>query len=82
MEVNPNPTRGRGNFRFHLARETIASLRVHNAAGRFVAEPVCGRLAAGAHEFAWPAGELPAGVYYFTLNAEGRSETRSVTVTR
>ncbi|HDQ99245.1 MAG TPA: T9SS type A sorting domain-containing protein [candidate division WOR-3 bacterium] len=77
-----NPVHGRSVVRFTLGRETRVSLRVHDAAGRLVAELADGTLAAGEHTRTWNAAGVPAGVYYCTLSADGRSETRPLVITR
>jgi len=71
----PNPVTGRAAIDYELAAPGPASVTVSDAGGRTVAELASGCRPAGRHSVQWDAAALPAGVYYCTLSAGGRTET-------
>ncbi|MGD8717685.1 MAG: T9SS type A sorting domain-containing protein [Candidatus Zixiibacteriota bacterium] len=75
----PNPTTGAVTFSFALAGATDAELAVFDLAGRRVATPLCGPLAAGDHDVS-TALDLAPGVYLYRLEAAGFSATRRLAV--
>jgi agmatine/peptidylarginine deiminase len=72
----PNPFHPQTVFSFELKFEDDARLAVYDAEGCLVRTLVDGRIAAGRHEIAWDGRtddgrELPAGTYFYRLQAAG-----------
>jgi len=85
--VTPNPVRVSASIPFVLDSPARVSLRVHDVAGRLVAVLQDAALPAGPHTVIWgrrdAAGRrVPAGVYLFRLELDGRTAgvTRAVVV--
>ena len=69
LRVTPNPSGGSPLASFRLSRSADVALLVYDAAGRLVACPMSGRMAAGAHSTV--LGDLPAGCYAAVLRVGG-----------
>ena len=89
LEPNrPNPFRSRTEITFHLPQSSPVRLSVHDVAGRLVRRLIEGeRRSPGAHHVTWngadESGRLAApGVYYYRLEATGRSATRKMLLLR
>jgi hypothetical protein len=79
----PNPFVRRTQIEFTLARESRATLTIHDVAGRRVATLVDGMLPSGDHEVAWDGTTAggrrgAAGIYFYRLETAGHSETRKL----
>jgi hypothetical protein len=68
----PNPFNPSTVIRYSLAGGRSVTLTAVNLIGEEVLSARLGYLPPGTHEFAWDAGDLPAGVYFFTVIADGR----------
>ena len=75
----PNPFVSRATIAFETARAAEARLTVYDALGRSVAVLSDGFLRAGSHEVVFDATALPAGLYVWRLELEGRVETGWIT---
>lgn len=78
LSLAPNPFLAGSSVEFSLARAEDVDLSVYDLGGRRVRLLQHGRLAAGAHRFAWDGRDdhgrrAPAGVYFVRLGAAGRS---------
>jgi hypothetical protein len=71
----PNPFNPRTTIEYSVPRAGFVDLAVFDVSGRRVASLVSGHEAAGMHRVDWVADELPSGVYFFRLEAAGRSLT-------
>lgn len=78
----PNPARDRAEIRYALERGGTVALSLYDGAGREVATLESGTRGAGEHRIAVDLSTLPAGVYRYTLRANGTTLTRSLTVVR
>src|SRR5690606_8279713 len=65
----PNPARGQASIRYSLPEAVHVTLRVYNALGQEVAVLAEAEQAAGRHEVVFDAADLPAGVYFYRLEA-------------
>lgn len=74
----PNPFNPSTQIRYTLATRGNVSLKVFDVLGREVAELVRGELEAGEHSTMFDAARLNSGVYYYTLQANGFTETRKM----
>ncbi|MDM7916740.1 MAG: FlgD immunoglobulin-like domain containing protein [Candidatus Eisenbacteria bacterium] len=77
----PNPFTSSTTIAFRLPRETPVSLRIFNSAGRLVRTLLDGEsLQPGVHASTWDGSgtdgrTVPAGTYFYRLEADGRIET-------
>jgi hypothetical protein len=74
----PNPFNPSTEIAFEMLETGPARLSVSNLLGREVAVLVDGLTARGAQSVRFEAGQLPAGLYFYTLQAGGHSETRKM----
>lgn len=83
----PNPVRDRMSYSLTMPREADVRIDLLDLRGRRVATLVDERLPAGRHALAWDASgraaaELPSGVYFLGLTAEGEQHVRSFVLLR
>jgi flagellar hook assembly protein FlgD len=76
----PNPFRGSTTFAFALARSSDVTVRVYDAAGRLVAEPVRRAFTAGPQEVTWDGTgrngrRLASGRYVYEVIGGGERRT-------
>jgi plastocyanin len=67
----PNPFNSRTFIEFSVPFETNATIRVLNVLGQDVGQIFAGRVDAGQHRVDFDANGLPAGMYYYRLEAAG-----------
>jgi len=83
LEQNyPNPFNPETNIRFSIVKPARVRLTVYNLLGQQVAELVDEYLKAGIYEIDWKAGELPSGLYFYTLKSAAFSQTRKMMLLR
>ncbi|MFO7654584.1 MAG: FlgD immunoglobulin-like domain containing protein [Candidatus Krumholzibacteriia bacterium] len=83
----PNPFNPLTQVRFTLASAGPVSVTVHDAAGRLVRRLIGAELIAGAHEVLWngrdeSGREVPSGVYFCRLQAQGSMWTGKMMLVR
>jgi hypothetical protein len=79
----PNPFRRSTELGFWMGEAGAARLTVHDVSGRHLATVADGTFPVGRQTIAWDGRDdrgraLPAGVYFYRLDAAGRSETRKI----
>jgi uncharacterized Ntn-hydrolase superfamily protein len=81
--VVPNPLSHATVFRFELRAPGVARLTLYDVNGRLVSTLATGMQKAGLNEVRWQAGNaLPAGVYFYRLEAGNASQTRRLVLIR
>lgn len=75
---SPNPFPQSTTISFTLPAASYISLNLFDATGREVARIASGYFNAGEHEVPFARGNLPAGVYFYRLEANGSIETRAM----
>ena len=85
LSVFPNPmaATGSANVRFRLAGESPVEVAVFSAGGQKVRTLIEGTRTPGHHLVVWDGTddggrELPSGIYYCRLQAEGHQESRQI----
>ena len=80
----PNPLRAGGStvIRFGLPSTEHVTLRVFDLAGRARATVVDRSMRPGWHEVRFDGSRLPAGVYFYRLDAGRSSESRKLVILR
>ena len=81
--TSPNPSGpGQATVRFSIPAAGRVALRVFDVSGRLVAAPVDGVLAPGSYVSRIPTEELPAGVYFYSLEMGGERISRRLVIVR
>jgi flagellar hook assembly protein FlgD len=85
--VSPNPLGSRSTVRFWTSGPTEAGLTLYDVQGRLQRTLLSGRVPGGEHVMAWDGKNaygqrLPAGVYFFRLEAAGRVFTEKAVLLR
>ncbi len=79
LEANrPNPFNPATTIPFTLAEDGRVRLRIFDARGRLVAQPMDAELAAGRHEVPFTAVGLPSGAYFYRVEVGDRLQTRKM----
>lgn len=78
----PNPFNPATQIPLTLLHPAHVRLAVHNLIGQEVAVLVDGVMAAGSHTAQFGSKRLASGTYLVTLEADGRQETRTITLLR
>ena len=79
--VVPNPSSGRATIGFGLRREERVTLRVHDVAGRVVANLVDGVLPAGEYTRLFETTGGGSGVYFADLDVAGERVSERLVLT-
>ncbi len=74
----PNPFNPQTIIPFDLSRGGKVGLRVYDVLGRRIAILADRHFASGRHELQVDASLWPSGVYFYSLDAEGKTFTRSM----
>ena len=82
LDVKPNPVINEAEFTFELYEPGNFSIVITNSLGQKVKEVISGYAGAGLQGFVADLSDLPSGVYYFTLTANNRSETKVMNLVR
>jgi hypothetical protein len=74
----PNPFNPTTNIKFAVSKAGFASLKVYNLAGKEIATLVNQNLSVGTFEYKFDASNLSSGIYFYTLNVNGFTETKKM----
>lgn len=75
IKVNPNPFLVSATLTYTLQKPSEVVIRVYNGFGQLVSEPLNSTQPRGEQSVTWDAGNLPAGIYYFRIQAGGNTGT-------
>lgn len=78
----PNPFNPSTNISFELPFGSYTELKIFDALGREVAEPVSEKLNAGFYNIDWNAANFPSGVYFYRLKTDKFTETRKMVLVK
>ncbi len=76
----PNPFNPATTIRFTLPVASPVVVKVHNIIGQQIATLVNGKLEAGLQEIPFDASGLASGVYFYSVSANGKTITKSMTL--
>ncbi len=76
----PNPFNPTTSINFTLAKAGKVTIDVFNAAGQKIDTIANASMTAGAHTVNWNAAKFSAGVYFYTVNANGLTKTMKMTL--
>lgn len=74
----PNPFNPATKISFSVKQSSFVKLTVYDGLGREITKLVNEITAAGRHEVEFNAAELPSGVYYYKLEAEGFNDVKKM----
>ena len=74
----PNPFNPTTKINFDLKNNAFAMLRIYDITGREVRTLVNEKLSVGTYTYDFNASELPSGVYFYQLEADGFIETKKM----
>ena len=77
-ENYPNPFNPSTRIAYELPVNGWVQLKVYNTLGQEVATLVNGEKSAGRYEVVWDARNLPSGIYFYRLQANGFSEVKKL----
>ena len=81
LEQNyPNPFNPSTTIQFALPKRSEVTLKIFDLLGREVATLVDEDLQPGEYKVIFEAGDLPSGVYFYRINAEGFVQTKELTL--
>ena len=75
LEGYPNPFNDEANITYTLPENGMVKLKVYNAIGELVSEPVNEVQESGKHSLVFSSGNFPSGMYTFKLEFSGVSKT-------
>ncbi|MCK6600829.1 MAG: T9SS type A sorting domain-containing protein [Bacteroidetes bacterium] len=76
----PNPFNPSTKIRITLPSEQKVLIRIFNILGQEVSVPVNQKLVAGVSEITLNGSELASGIYFYSVTANGKTMTRSMTL--
>jgi hypothetical protein len=78
----PNPFNPSTKIRFTISNMRFTKLKVYNVLGKQVATLINKELEAGNYKVDFNAGDLPSGIYYYSLTAGNFKETKKMLLLR
>jgi predicted lipoprotein with Yx(FWY)xxD motif len=78
----PNPSPAAVGISYTLPRSGAVELSVYNITGQKVAGLAAGVMFAGRHEASWNGAFVAAGVYFFRLSFDGKTQANRIVVAR
>ncbi|MCA9785176.1 MAG: T9SS type A sorting domain-containing protein, partial [Candidatus Cloacimonetes bacterium] len=70
------------SIEFNLPETAETSLKVYSLNGELVATLVNGMMSSGAHNVNFDASALTSGMYFYTLESKGVSQTRKMVLVK
>ncbi|MBN2425232.1 MAG: SMP-30/gluconolactonase/LRE family protein [Calditrichaceae bacterium] len=81
-KVYPNPFNPATKISYELPKASRVELSIYNLLGQRLDTLVSETQAAGSYEYQWRANDMPSGVYFCRLNADGFSASRKMILIR
>ncbi len=76
----PNPFNPVTSIKFDLPKSTFVTLKVYDMLGKEAAVLINEEREAGSYNVNWNATEYPSGVYFYTIETKGFSETKRMVI--
>ncbi len=76
----PNPFRDQTTIEFRLEQAGEVTLNVFNIYGMLVETLVSQQLTAGAYSYSFRAGDLPSGIYFYSIQAQNRVQVKKMVI--
>jgi len=74
----PNPFNPTTVIYYAVPKTTFVTVKVYDVLGRVVATPVNQIVTAGDHDLNFDGSNLPSGIYYYRINADGFTDVRKM----
>ncbi len=74
----PNPFNPTTNIKFAVAKAGLVTLKVYDLSGKEISSLVNDNLSAGTYNYAFDGAKLSSGIYFYSLKANGFSETKKM----
>ena len=81
-EISPNPANEFAAINFIMDYDATISVNIHNTMGQIVKSVFNGQAQAGQNTINVITSDLPAGAYYYSINVNGKSQTKLLNVIR
>lgn len=78
LQNYPNPFNPSTTIKFNLSEVSQVSLKIYNVLGEAVGTLVNDNLTAGSYSFSFNADDLPTGIYFYELKANGYNQTKKM----
>ncbi|MBN2661962.1 MAG: T9SS type A sorting domain-containing protein [Tannerellaceae bacterium] len=78
----PNPFNPVTQIKFALAETADVKLSVYNISGQLVSQLTSGVRQAGVHKVDFDGSRLNSGIYYYTLEVDGKAMTKKMVLTK
>ena len=78
----PNPFNPSTTIEYTLPKDDIVTMKIYNLLGKEIRTLVNERQSAGAHSIVFEAGELPSGLYLYSIQTGDFVETRKMLLVR
>jgi hypothetical protein len=78
LQNYPNPFNPSTSIKFSIPEKKHTDLSIYNVLGKKVDNVVSEILNTGSYEVNWNAGDLPSGVYFYTLRAGNYSKSQKM----
>jgi len=74
----PNPFNPTTNIKFAVSKAGLVSLKVYDLSGKEITTLVNENMSVGSYEYKFNASNLSSGIYFYTLSANGFTETKKM----
>lgn len=78
----PNPFNPETTLSFSLPFSSMVTLKIYDVLGREVSTVFSGQLSSGKQSLHWNASGMASGVYFYRLEAAGKSQTKKLVLLR
>lgn len=78
----PNPFNPETTISFTLPFSSLVTLKIYDVLGREVSTVFSGQLSSGKQSLHWNASGLSSGIYFYRLEAGGKSQTKKLVLLR
>ncbi len=78
--IYPNPVNGNATIDFALGKSSTASIEIYDIVGRKVMTAASGMFTSGNHTLKINTEGMVPGIYFYTINADGFTQTKKFTV--
>jgi|GEM_PF-1257232 len=81
-DIHPNPAAAAVELTYQQLEDARAVLRIHDATGRELLRPLDAELPGGRYTVRFYVGDLPSGLYFYSVEAGSYRETRKMLIER
>lgn len=78
MQNYPNPFNPSTNIKFSIPQKSFVTLKIYDLQGKEISVLLNHELTSGAYEYSFNGGSLSSGTYFYRLETENFSETKSM----